>query len=82
MIARIFVEESACGECRCERPADHAVGAESAGAGVLTDCEADFARAFDRRFEWRHTFLNVLIDVLDHKDGVVDDETDGDRQRH
>jgi hypothetical protein len=34
MIARISVEESACGECRCERPADHAVGAESAGADI------------------------------------------------
>jgi len=34
-IARIFIEESACGECRCERPADRAVGVECAGADVL-----------------------------------------------
>jgi putative transposase len=33
-IARILVEESTCGECRFERPADRAVGAESAGASV------------------------------------------------
>ena len=31
---------SACGECRCERPADHAVGAESAGAGVLREASS------------------------------------------
>jgi hypothetical protein len=35
VIARIFIEESACGECRCERPADRAVGVECAGADVL-----------------------------------------------
>jgi hypothetical protein len=29
------LEESACGECRCERPADRALGAECAGASVL-----------------------------------------------
>lgn len=32
---RDTLKESACGECRYERPADRAVGAESAGADVL-----------------------------------------------
>jgi hypothetical protein len=30
-----LLEESACGECRCERPADRAVDTECAGADVL-----------------------------------------------
>jgi hypothetical protein len=34
-VARISMEESACGKCRCEWPADRAVGAECAGAGVF-----------------------------------------------
>ena len=34
MRARITMEESACGEYRCERSADRAVSAESAGASV------------------------------------------------
>jgi len=32
--------ESACGECKDERPADRAVGAESARAGVLGEASA------------------------------------------
>jgi hypothetical protein len=35
MIARIVTEESACGECRCEGPADRAVSSESTGAAYL-----------------------------------------------
>src|SRR5258708_32292591 len=34
-VALQTLEESACGECRCERPADRALGAECAGASVL-----------------------------------------------
>ena len=34
-VAPQTLEESACGECRCERPADRAHGAECAGASVL-----------------------------------------------
>jgi transposase len=30
-------KESSCGECRCERPADRAVGAECAGASALRE---------------------------------------------
>ena len=40
MIARISTEESACGECRCERPADRTVGSESAGADVLREASS------------------------------------------
>src|SRR6266403_5906505 len=34
-VALQTLEESACGECRCERPADRVLGAECAGASVL-----------------------------------------------
>ena len=44
--------------------------------------EADLARSLDRRLERRAAMLDVAIDVLNHHDGVVDHEADGDRQRH
>jgi len=44
-VALQTLEESACGECRCERPADRAVGAECAGAGVV--CTENLIRVDD-----------------------------------
>ena len=35
-----------------------------------------------RRLHRRHAVLDVAVDVLEHHDGVVDDEADRDRQRH
>ncbi len=46
------------------------------------DREADLARALHGRFERRLAVLEVLPDVLDHDDGVVDDEADGDAEGH
>ena len=34
-------------------------------------------RALERRLEGRHALLDVAHDVLEHDDGVVDDEADG-----
>ena len=36
--------------------------------------------ALERRLEGRHALLDVAHDVLEHHDGVVDDEADGKRQ--
>jgi hypothetical protein len=44
-VALQTLEESVCGECRCERPADRAVGAECAGAGVV--CTENLIRVDD-----------------------------------
>ena len=41
------------------------------------DGEADLAHALDRRVERLHALLDVAEDVLEHDDGVVDDEADG-----
>ncbi len=38
------------------------------------DGEADLARARERRFERLHPFFDMADDVLQHHDGVVDDE--------
>jgi hypothetical protein len=38
------LKESACGECRYERPADRAVGAESGGADVLGEASSSSPR--------------------------------------
>ena len=45
------------------------------------DREADFARALERRLERPHAAFDVTHDVLEHDDGVVDDEPDRQRQR-
>ena len=45
------------------------------------DGEADLARADHRRLERRHALLDVAVDVLQHDDGVVDHEADGQHQR-
>src|SRR5215475_4730162 len=44
--------------------------------------EADFAGAFHRGGEGFHACFDVARDVFDDDDGVVHDETGGDRQRH
>ena len=44
--------------------------------------EADLARAIERGLHGRRALLHVGVDVLDHDDGVVDDEADGHRKRH
>ena len=44
--------------------------------------EADFAGAAQRRVERLLAVLHVADDVLDHDDGVVDDEAGADGQRH
>ena len=46
------------------------------------DGEADLARALERRLQRRQTGLDVPVDVLQHHDGIIDHETDGDGQRH
>jgi hypothetical protein len=46
------------------------------------DGEADLLRTLERRLQRRLALLDVAVDVLDHHDGVVDDEARGDRQRH
>src|ERR1700745_2508511 len=40
MIARISVEESACGECRCYSPANRAIGAKSARASIFREASS------------------------------------------
>ncbi len=38
--------------------------------------------ADERRLQRRHALFHVADDVLDHDDGVVHHEADGNRQRH
>ena len=44
--------------------------------------EADLARALERRLHRALALLHVAHDVLDHDDGIVDDEAGADGQRH
>ncbi len=46
------------------------------------DGEADLARPLQGGLDRRGPLLQVPHDVLDHHHGIVDDEADGDRQRH
>ena len=46
------------------------------------DGEADLPRADERGLHRPHAALDVAVDVLDHDDGVVDDEADDDGERH
>src|SRR5579862_1344390 len=46
------------------------------------DREADLLRAVEGRLHPRLAHLHVARDVLEHHDGVVDDESDAQRQRH
>jgi hypothetical protein len=44
--------------------------------------ETDLARALDRSLHRLHPGFEIGVDILDHHDRVVDDESDGDRERH
>jgi hypothetical protein len=46
------------------------------------DGEADLSGALDRRLARAHPLLDMAIDVLQHDDGVVDDEADRDGEAH
>ena len=46
------------------------------------DGEADLGRAIEGGAQRRFARLGVAHDIFDHHDGVVDDEADGDGQRH
>ena len=46
------------------------------------DGEADFLGAPEGRRHRRFAFLDIARDVLEHHDGVVDDESDRDGERH
>ena len=52
------------------------------GDGHGQDGEADLARALNGGLEGRFALFDVTHDVLEHDDGVVNDEADGKRQRH
>ena len=41
------------------------------------DGEADFLAAFERRLQRRHAFFDVPVDVLEHHDGIVHHQADG-----
>ncbi len=45
------------------------------------DGEADFLRAVDGRDHGRLALFRATEDVLEHHDGVIDDETDREHQR-
>ena len=45
------------------------------------DRPAELARGIDGGRNRRHAFLEMAVDVLDHDDGVVDDEADAEHQR-
>ena len=71
-----------------EQPADHAAHQQQRNEdrdqrdGQRDDGEADLSGALQRRRQRRFAGLDIAHDVLDHDDGVVDDETGGDGQRH
>ena len=46
------------------------------------DGEADLGGAIERGLQRRRTTLHVPYDILDHDDGVVDDEAHGDGESH
>ena len=50
--------------------------------GDRDDGEADLAGALQRRLERLLALLDVAHDVLDHDDGIVDHEADGDGEGH
>src|ERR1700722_2863281 len=50
--------------------------------GHRDDGEADLARPLDRGFHRRGSVLDMPRDVLDHHHCIIDDEPDGDGQRH
>ena len=52
------------------------------GKGDRYDGEPDLTRTLERRIERALPHLDVAEDVLEHDDGVVDDEADRDGERH
>ena len=71
-----------------EQPAHHFLHEEKRDQhrdqrhGQRNDGEADLARAFQRGVQRLFAGLEITRDVLDHHDGVVHDETGGNRERH
>ena len=71
-----------------EQPADHVAHEQQRYQhrdqrdGQRNDGEADLLRAAQRRFERIHAAFDEASNILDHDDGVVDDETGGDGERH
>ena len=53
-------------------------GSECEGHG--DDREADLTAAPERRLQGRHALLDVAVDVLQHHDGIVHHETDGEHE--
>ena len=51
------------------------------GDGHCHHRKPDLFRAQEGRLHARHAFLDVAIDVLQHDDRVIDDQTDGQHQR-
>ena len=50
--------------------------------GQRYDGETDLLRAFEGRFQRRISLFDEANDVLDHDDGVIDDEARGNREGH
>src|SRR5580704_10326766 len=44
--------------------------------------KGDFARPLERRLERQNAVLDMSVDVLDHNDGIIDYEADGDGECH
>ena len=71
-----------------EQPADHVAHEQKRDQhrdqrdGQRDDGEADLLGAAQRRLQRLHAVFDIARDVLDHDDGVVDDEAGGDGQRH
>ena len=69
---------------RPTRPVMNSSGMNTAISDTVSeiDREGDLARAVERGAMRRLAELHVADDVLDHHDGVVDDEAGADGQRH
>ena len=67
-----------------EQPADHAAHQQQwdkdgdQREADREDGEADFVGADDRGLKRRLAFFDMALDVLQHDDGIVDNEADGD----
>ena len=60
------------------------IGIKTATSEVLMERTVNpiSSRAFQRRLVWRHAGFEIARDVLDHHDGIVNDETGDDGERH
>ena len=65
-------------------PPMNMIGMNTAESDVVmvTMVEPDLGRPFERRLEARLSHLHVADDVLEHHDGIIDDEAHGQGQRH